>query len=85
MVTTDVSTRERIAALLDGLPDEALKDIVTFLEFQHHKLAKHQAEAKPKPRYRPTPMGGLWKGANITEEDIAQARREMWGNFGEEL
>jgi hypothetical protein len=24
---------------------------------------------------------GLWKGAGITEEEIDQARREMWGNF----
>lgn len=29
-------------------------------------------------------LGGLWKRApEITEEDIAQARREMWGRLGE--
>jgi hypothetical protein len=28
-------------------------------------------------------LHGLWKNLNIhvTEEDIAEARREMWGNF----
>ena len=24
---------------------------------------------------------GLWKGVHITDEDIEEARREMWGNF----
>jgi hypothetical protein len=26
-------------------------------------------------------LRGIWQGLNITEEDIAEARREMWGNF----
>lgn len=26
-------------------------------------------------------LRGLWKGADITEEDIDEVRREMWGNF----
>lgn len=29
-------------------------------------------------------LRGLWKGVNITEEDIAEIRREMWGNFPRE-
>jgi hypothetical protein len=28
-------------------------------------------------------LGGLWKGVEFSEEDIAEARREMWGTFGE--
>lgn len=27
---------------------------------------------------------GLWKGLDITKEDIDQARREMWGQFPRE-
>lgn len=38
----------------------------------------HQ-EKKPKRSLR-----GLWAGVNISEEDIAEARREMWGNFPRE-
>ena len=33
---------------------------------------------------RPTPrksLRGLWRGLDITEEEIAEARREMWSNF----
>jgi hypothetical protein len=27
-------------------------------------------------------LGGLWAGVTITDEDIAEVRREMWGRFG---
>jgi hypothetical protein len=32
-------------------------------------------------------LRGLWKdlGVHITEEDLAQARREMWGDFPRSL
>ncbi len=36
---------------------------------------------------RPTPrksLRGLWQGLDITEEEIAEARCEMWGNFPRE-
>ena len=26
-------------------------------------------------------LRGLWRGANITDEDIAEVRREMWADF----
>ncbi len=29
-------------------------------------------------------LRGLWAGVSISEEDIAEARREMWGNFPRE-
>lgn len=29
-------------------------------------------------------LRGLWRGLDITEEEIADARREMWGNFPRE-
>ena len=36
---------------------------------------------------QPTPrksLRGLWRGLDITEEDITEARREMWGSFPRE-
>jgi len=33
--------------------------------------------------YKPVALGGLWEGITITDEDIAEVRREMWSNFGE--
>ena len=26
-------------------------------------------------------LRGLWRGLDVSEEDIAEARREMWGSF----
>ena len=81
MVAKDAVTRERIVALLDSLPDEALAEVISFLEFQRYKLARQPTEA---PRYLPTPLGGLWKGVEITDADIAEARREMWGRLADD-
>ena len=36
---------------------------------------------------QPTPrksLRGLWRGLGITAEEIAQARRDMWGRFPRE-
>ena len=29
-------------------------------------------------------LRGLWRGLDIAEEEIAEARREMWGSFSRE-
>lgn len=36
------------------------------------------SKQQPKPLQS---LLGLWEGFTVTEEDIAEARREMWGNF----
>lgn len=41
----------------------------------------HDVSPGPQPR---TPIVGMWVGVHITEEDIEEARREMWGNFPRE-
>ncbi|HEX8683129.1 MAG TPA: hypothetical protein VF707_12495 [Ardenticatenaceae bacterium] len=43
-----------------------------------------QIERELTPSIPRKSLYGLWKGINITEEDIAEARREMWGNFPRE-
>ncbi len=84
MVAQGTGTKERAIALLDELPETALAEVVSFLEYQRYKLASADTPTPPKPRFRPTPMGGLWKGAVITSEDIAEARREMWGRYADD-
>jgi hypothetical protein len=37
--------------------------------------------ARTRPRKS---LRGLWRGLDITEEEIAEARREMWGSFPRE-
>ncbi len=81
---THTTANERIIALLDDLPDSALAEVVSFVEFQRYKVGQ-QSESLPRStRFLPTPMGGLWKGYEITSEDIAEARREMWGRFADD-
>jgi hypothetical protein len=62
---------------LRALPPEKQRALLDFAEFLHQKdMAK-------RPRRS---LKGLWAdlGVRITEEDIAEARREMWENFPRE-
>ncbi|HEY66561.1 MAG TPA: hypothetical protein G4O02_18585 [Caldilineae bacterium] len=72
--------KERVMATLDTLPEEALEEVAMFLEYLEYKLGRHSPHETP---YKPVSLGGLWEGATITEEDIAEIRREIWGHFGE--
>ncbi len=72
---TEVVTREQLLDLIRRLPEEKLpkaEELLRTLE-------------EPGPPYKPVPLGGVLKGYVITEADIAEARREMWGNFGERI
>ena len=71
-------TKAQIVDLLDTLPDDALPEVVSFIEFQRYK--RERAEAEPA-RPRPVKLGGLWAGVQITDEDIEDVRREMWGGI----
>ncbi|MBI3958914.1 MAG: hypothetical protein HY328_08900 [Chloroflexi bacterium] len=49
------------------------------LQLMESLVALIRAELAPPPE--PVSLYGLWKGVSISEEDIAEARQEMWGNF----
>ena len=72
---TDDVTREELLALVRRIPDEKLPEAEALLR----KLQND------RPPFNPTPLGGLWKGVEITDADIAEARTQMWGNFGKRL
>lgn len=59
------------------LPMNRKQEVLDFAEFLEEK------DAKPQPRRS---MYGLLSDLkiNLTEEDIAEARKEMWGNFPRE-
>ncbi|PSB14434.1 DUF2281 domain-containing protein [Phormidesmis priestleyi ULC007] len=63
---------------LRQLPPEKQQEVLDFAEFLRQKTAPK------KPRRS---LKGLCADLNIhiTEEDIAEARREMWGNFPREF
>jgi hypothetical protein len=60
------------------LPPERQQEVLDFVEFLKHRA----------PRTRPLKSAeGLWAdlGIDLSEADIAEARREMWGNFPREF
>lgn len=78
-MTQDVATLKlEITSALDFLPPDSLRLLRDFVAFLRSR------GAQPVPQERVVKLGGLWAGTpEITEEDITEARREMWASFGE--
>lgn len=51
-------------------------DKVRLFERLAPEIERDLQSAKPRESLR-----GLWKGLNITDEDITEMRREMWADF----
>lgn len=69
-----MTIEQQLVEKLRDLPPEKQKEVLDFVD-----LLKQQNGPKKPLRS----LLGLWADLNIhvTEEDIAQARREIWGNF----
>ena len=77
-MTTEVMTFEEVLERAKKLP---LPDQARLIE-QLATTIKHElATTQPAQRQ---PLRGLWRGLNITDEDIAEVRREMWSSFPRE-
>ena len=72
-----MTVEEVLIEKIKVLPMNRKQEILDFAEFLEEK------EAKPQQRRS---MYGLLAdlNINITEEDIVEARKEMWGNFPRE-
>ena len=73
-----MTIEERVVEKLRDLPLEKQKEVLDFVD----SLKEKSATKKPRRS-----LLGLWADLNIhiTEEDIAEARREMWGNFPRDI
>lgn len=73
-----MTIEEQLLEELRELPREKQKEVLDFVDL----LKEKHGRKSPLRSLR-----GLWKGLNmnITEEDIAEARREMWGNFPRDI
>ena len=71
------SFEETVLQKLRALTPEQQRSVLDFVEF---------LEQKSRPKKSRRSLKGLWAdlGVRISEEDIAEARREMWGNFPRE-
>jgi hypothetical protein len=78
VVRVAMTIEEMVLEKLRGLPPEKKQEVLEFLD-------SLQAEAGAKKPLRS--MEGIWEDLeiDITEEDIAEARREMWGNFPRDI
>jgi len=65
---------KRVLIKLKLLPYEKQKEVLDFIEF---------IQRKAKINHPHNNLKGLWADlrVQIGEEDIAEVRREMWGNF----
>jgi hypothetical protein len=72
-----VSIEQAIIDTLRVLPPEKKQEVLDFVEF---------LKAKSLPKVTRLSIKGLCANLSvrITEEDIAQARQEMWGTFPKE-
>jgi hypothetical protein len=73
-----MTIEQQVLEKLRDLPPEKQKEVLDFVDFLNEK------NATKKPLHS---LRGLWKNLSIqiTEEDIAEARREMWGNFPRDI
>jgi len=69
-----MTIEQQVLEKLRDLAPEKQKEVLAFVE----SLKKEDDKTQPRRS-----LLGLWAdlNINITEEDIAEARREMWGNF----
>jgi hypothetical protein len=73
-----VTFEQLVLKQISGLTPEKQRELLDFLS------SIQTEDSKPAPRKS---LRGLWKdaGVDITADDIAEARREMWGNFPREV
>ncbi len=74
-----MTIEQQLLEKLRELSPEKQKEVLDFVD-----LLKEKTGVPKKPRRS---LLGLWADLNIhiTHEDIAEARREMWGNFPRDI
>jgi hypothetical protein len=72
-----MSIEEKVVEKLQGLPPDKQKQVLEFVE--------SLSEENGSPRSLKS-LYGLWSDFSIevSDQDIASARRDMWGNFPRE-
>ncbi len=63
---------------------EVMQKLQALPEEQQVKVLEFITQLPCAPAQPRRPLFGLFKGFDTTEEEIAEARREMWGNFPRE-
>lgn len=71
-------TPQQVYDVLKSLPEDSLRQVWDYIETIRHQKKRPDSTHIIK-------LGGLFAeyGVDISEDDIAEARRDMWGNLGE--
>jgi len=67
--------------VLEAARQLSLTDKVRLIERVMPQIEREVHAARPTQRKS---LRGLWRGLDITPDQIAEAREEMWGNFPRE-
>jgi hypothetical protein len=73
-----MTIQQEIVAKLRGLPAEKQKEVLQFVD----SLRNENGSQKPRRS-----LLGLWAelDVEVTDEDIVQARKELWGEFPRDI
>jgi hypothetical protein len=68
-----MTVEQQVLEKLRELPLQKQEEVLAY-------ISRLQEKTRRRPRRS---LAGLWAdlGVNVSEEDICQARQEMWGNF----
>jgi len=84
-MSTVAVTYQDICQQIAELPQESLVELAKFIEFLRFKAGESATETKAEKPLRIIKLGGLLEGYDFSPEFIAEARREMWGNFHRDI
>jgi hypothetical protein len=84
-MSTVAMTYQDIYQQILELPQESLVELAKFIEVLRFKTGESATETKAEKPLRIIKLGGLLKGYDFSPELIAEARREMWGNFPRDI
>lgn len=78
-------TYQDICQQIAELPQESLVDLARFVEFLRFKADGASKGKQAKKPVHIRDLEGLLEGYDFSPEFIAEARREMWGNFPRDI
>jgi hypothetical protein len=84
-MSTVAMTYQDIYQQILELPQESLVELAKFIEFLRFKADGAGEEKQTRKPVHIRDLEGLLEGYDFSPEFIAEARREMWGNFPRDI
>jgi hypothetical protein len=84
MSTISVTYQDIYRQILE-LPQESLADLLKYIEFLRFKADGVNKVKQARKPVHIRDLEGLLEGYDFSPEFIAEARREMWGNFPRDI